>query len=259
MKTKNYEDLKFIDDFLFCKILSSNPELCRELVSLVLNKDIGAIQFASKQKPIEITADGKGIRLDVYIDNPDTVYDIEMQTTMSKDLAKRTRYYQGMIDLDLIERGAKYSELKESYIIFICLEDPFDKNLPVYTMRNRCIEDEEVELNDGATKVFVNANGSDENISSDLREFLKYLATGISSGRFTDSLEEEVVKAQQKTEWRAEYMTLAMKYQEKYDEGKVATCISLVRKGLLSIQDAAQELNIPVQEFEEILNDDRNQ
>ncbi len=41
-----------------------------------------------------------------------SVYDIEMQTTLQKDLGKRTRYYQGMIDLNLIEKGAKYSKLK---------------------------------------------------------------------------------------------------------------------------------------------------
>ena len=42
-----------------------------------------------------------------------------MQTTLKKDLPKRSRYYQGMIDLNLIERGAKYRDLKSSFVIFI--------------------------------------------------------------------------------------------------------------------------------------------
>ena len=78
--------------------------------------------------PIEITADGRGIRLDVYLDDEHgTVYDLEMQTTKHSDLPKRSRYYQGMIDLNLIQRGAKFSDLKKSYVIFICTEDPFDE------------------------------------------------------------------------------------------------------------------------------------
>ena len=47
-----------------------------------------------------------------------TVYDIEMQTTRQKDLPKRTRYYQGMIDLNLIQKDMRYSELKKSYVNF---------------------------------------------------------------------------------------------------------------------------------------------
>ena len=71
------------------------------------------------------TADGKGIRFDVYSeDDSGIVYDCEMQTSKKDNLPKRTRYYQGMIDLNLLERGADYKELKKSYVIFIC---PFDQ------------------------------------------------------------------------------------------------------------------------------------
>lgn len=49
------------------------------------------------------------MRFDVYLeDNTNSVYDIEMQTTLQKDLGKRTRYYQGMIDLNLIEKDIHY-------------------------------------------------------------------------------------------------------------------------------------------------------
>ena len=60
-------------------------------------------------------------------DDKNVAYDVEMQTTYSSDLPKRIRFYQGMIDLNLIESGDEYSNLKRSYIIFICLSDPFKK------------------------------------------------------------------------------------------------------------------------------------
>lgn len=77
-----------------------------------------------------------------------------------------------MIDLNLIERGAMYRELKESYVIFICLNDPFDKGLPVYHFSNTCEEYPELELNDDAFKVFVNAKGRKDDMSEDMRAFL---------------------------------------------------------------------------------------
>ena len=40
---KRYEDLTFTDDFMFCKVLQSNPELCKEVTELILGKKIGGI------------------------------------------------------------------------------------------------------------------------------------------------------------------------------------------------------------------------
>ena len=160
---KNYEELDFTDDFMFCKVLTNNPELCHELLELVIGKKVGKFTRLDKQKPIEITADGKGIRFDVYSeDEQDIVYDCEMQTSGNDNLPKRTRYYQGMIDLNLIERGADYSELKKSYIIFICTFDVFGQGLHKYTFRNYCEEFPPLELDDESTKIFLCAGGEGE-------------------------------------------------------------------------------------------------
>ncbi|MFR3808785.1 MAG: Rpn family recombination-promoting nuclease/putative transposase [Lachnospiraceae bacterium] len=83
---------------------------------------------------MSITADAKGVRFDVYVeDEEDTVYDIEMQIANTKNLSKRSRYYQGMIDLNTLERGGNYKDLKNTYIIFLCLFDPFEKYITQYT------------------------------------------------------------------------------------------------------------------------------
>ena len=45
-------------------------------------------------KSVDMTYDGKGVRFDVYGEDDDTVYDIEMQTSITADIPKRIRYYQ---------------------------------------------------------------------------------------------------------------------------------------------------------------------
>ena len=128
MKSKRYEDLTFTDDFMFCKILSNHEDLCKELLELILGIRIRKIVVVNKQQEISSTADAKSLRLDVYVEDiEDSVYDIEMETSKKKNLPKRSRYYQGMIDLNIIERGDKYDKLKKSFVIFICLKDPFGK------------------------------------------------------------------------------------------------------------------------------------
>lgn len=63
---KEYEELNFTDDFMFCKVMTNNPDLCHELLELIIGHKIGKFTRLDKQAPIEITADGKGVRFDVY-------------------------------------------------------------------------------------------------------------------------------------------------------------------------------------------------
>ena len=58
------------------------------------------------------------------------------------------------MDVDNLLRGQSYAELKESYVIFICTQDPFGVGLPVYTFRSVCSEDGSILLDDKSVKVF---------------------------------------------------------------------------------------------------------
>ena len=62
----------------------------------------------------------------MYLKDSDKVIDIECQTNLKPALGKRTRHYQSMIDIDNLMKGEKYDKLKESYILFICKDDPFE-------------------------------------------------------------------------------------------------------------------------------------
>ena len=227
--SKKYEELDFTDDFFFCKILIKNKQLCKELLELILQIKIQKIVFSAEQKPIEITADGKGVRLDVYVeDDANTVYDIEMQPTVKNNLPKRSRYYQGMIDLNLIERGANYKELKKSFIIFICLSDPFDKGLHVYTFENFCRECPELKLGDETSKVFINASGTANDVSKEMKAFLDYFqGKGIKSD-FVRRIDDEVKQARVHEEWKVEYMSLFLRDQDKIEEGREEKLHSIV-------------------------------
>ena len=193
MRKKDYSELTFTDDFMFCKVLENNLDLCKGLLELTLGFRIKDLKVSQTQTQIEEKYDARGIRLDVYaVAEDNTIYDIEMQTTLTKDLPKRTRYYQGMIDLNLIGRGARFGELKRTYIIFICTEDPFEKNLPIYTFENTCRENTNVLLGDEAVKVIVNAQGDRENLSNEMKAFLDFLQSGKSESTFTSKLKEAV-------------------------------------------------------------------
>ena len=233
--------------------MTNNPELCHELLELILGRKVGAFTRLDQQKPIEITSDGKGVRFDVYSeDDSKNVYDCEMQTSSDRNLPKRTRYYQGMIDLNLIERDADYEDLKKSYVIFICPFDYFNHELHKYTFENRCNELPGLVLGDEATKIFLCAGGNADDVSDDMKDFLEWLTTGKSGrSKLVNNLEEAVQKAKDHEEWRVEYMTLLMRDQEMMKKGRNEAIFSFVQDGIISIETGADRANLSVQKFEE--------
>ena len=230
-RIKEYNELDFTDDFMFCMILENNLELCKELLELILDIKIKKVELADSQKRIDLTYDGKGVRLDVYVnDSENTVYDIEMQTTKQNELPKRTRYYQGMIDLNSIQKGMDYSELKKTYVIFICLKDVFGKNLPIYTFNSICEQDHSIRLGDEATKVILNAEGSREGLSENMCKFLDYLIGKKATDGFTQKLQDAVDSAIAKKEWEVQYMTFAMKIREERKDAKIENTIEIAKQ-----------------------------
>ena len=263
---KAYEELTFSDDFMFCKVLTTDLELCKDILELILDVKIREVRLSEAQKSVEITPDGRGIRFDVYVeDEKHTVYNIEMQRRDYDDLPKRSRYYQGMIDLNLIERGAFFSELKHSFVIFVCLVDHFKAGLPMYTFENVCIEDPSIKLKDETTKVFLNAACKADDLPPKFKEFFDYLMTQNPTGTLTSRIEKSVREVASNEKWRLEYMTLQMKYneiredalkegraegrEEGRNEGRLLSLAELVHDGVLTAEDAAARAGMTIEEF----------
>ena len=258
-RSKSYEELTFADDFMFCTILQNEPDLCKELVEIILGRKIGEIVETEKQKSIEITADGRGVRFDVYLeDDTDSMYDIEMQKTDPENLPRRTRYYQGMLDLNQMERGAKFRELKKSVIIFICLENPYeDYGLHKYSFRPICMEAEELELDDGTNRIILSAQGDKDDISAELKALLNYIAGKVPESDFTRRLDDQVKRYRENKERRAVYMTLLERDEMMREEGREEGRAEGLREGLKKAEaeakraDAAEER---VRQLEEMLS-----
>ena len=125
-----WNNLSIRDNFIFQRVMQ-NEKLCKWLLERILNVRIRDIHYPDTEKSIDLRLDSKAVRLDVYIeDDAGTVYNIEMQTTKGRDgeLPRRTRYYQGMIDMDLLDKGVYYDDLRQTYIIFICTFDLFGRD-----------------------------------------------------------------------------------------------------------------------------------
>lgn len=269
---KKWEDLEIKDDFMFAKVMS-DPELCKEMLERLLDLKITRIEYPEEQKTIDIAYDSRSVRLDIYVqDEESTVYNVEIQASDTKELPKRSRYYQGMIDLNLIEKGEHYKNLNKSYVIFICTFDLFGKDYYRYTFENICREDSTIALNDQTTKLFFNTSGTIGDLSDEAIAFLKYVGGTPSDDSYVKKLQNKVNSVRENQEWRREYMTLLMRDQENRElgrqegrqegiqegrqegiqVGKVQTIKVLLKKGLLSEVEIISEMDVSPEELQKI-------
>ena len=138
-----------------------------------------------------------------------------------KNLPKRARYYRGMIDLNILEKGKDYNQLKKSYVIFICNYDPFSRERCIYRFENLCTDDPSLKLGDDTAIIIVNPYGTnDGKMGRGFAAFLEYLRSGKATDSYTESLAEEVDSVRASEEWRREYMLLLERDRENQNIGE---------------------------------------
>ena len=201
-------ELEFSDWPMF-DLLMTNEELCRELLEVVLDAPVSNIEYIIAENDIRPTLTNHGVRLDAYVKTENEVYNIEMQTVKRTKLGRRLRFYQGAMDTLALRRGEHYGNLPPCYIVFICLHDPFNAGLPVYTLNVKCQENTSVETDHGFTWVVLAASAWDRLPPGRLRNLLHYISTGeAGDDRFATKLAAAVRAANGDEAWRKEKMAL---------------------------------------------------
>ena len=220
-KIKPWEELTIRDDYMF-KLIMRRKRICKKLLERTLRMKIREIRYLETEKSMKSQYSSKGIRLDVYVrDEKETVYNIEMQVRRLEGdaLFKRTRYYQSMMDADLLAAGADYDDLNKTIIIFICPFDPFAEGRYIYTFENLCLENKDLRLKDGATKIFLNTKGVIGDVDAEIIAFLQYVDGVVSDNSLVQEIEQEIQKVKSEEQERVSYMTFAMKMMEERKEG----------------------------------------
>lgn len=219
--SEKWENLTLANNFIFYKVMRHHPDACKHLIEMLLNIKIEKIEM-SNEETIAIDYDARGIRLDVFVKDSNQMFDIEIQVANTKDIPERSRYYQGLMDIDTLKTGQKYNELKNSHVIFLCMTDIFRKNMPVYTFENLCLENHVVKLGDRAYKHFFIAPIC-ARISEDeeIKDFFNFLVSNKAKGKFTSDLGNFIFNAKHNTQWRVQYMTWERQRAYDLEEGEI--------------------------------------
>ncbi len=202
----------------------SDPEQCRRLLTLVLDMEIETVAV-HREETIIYHPDYHGIRMDVTAieHGARRRFNVEMQTQQKKGIGKRTRYYHSQMDSDALLAGHEYSELPDTYVIFICDFDPVGAGLYRYSHEMVCRETGTT-LDDGTYTIYLSTKGKNKDaVPQELVSFLEYVgdpAMRENTDPFVRSLETQISTIKRDREWRNKYMLLELTLAEEREEGR---------------------------------------
>ena len=105
MEKKELKDLDLLDRFLFAEAIE-DPETMELILEIILGREVILKHLPQAEKEQRSFLWSKQVKLDVWAkDIDDVIYDTEVQKRNTKDLPKRSRLYNSLIDSDLSASG----------------------------------------------------------------------------------------------------------------------------------------------------------
>lgn len=247
-RKKQLKELTLKDNFMFGAVMMEE-ENCRRFLELALGFPIEYVEI-SREKSIVYHPEYKGVRLDVYArDEHHTRYNVEMQVAKKPALGKRTRYYHGQIDMELLLSGSDYMELPDVYVIFICDFDPFGKKKYRYTFTRKCEEDTEIFLDEGCRSIFLSTAGENvDEVSEELVKFLNFVKADLSESEsdyeddFVKKLQNSIRRIKSNREMEERFMIFEEMLRDEHAEGKAEGKIEDILELLEELGAISEEL-----------------
>lgn len=146
-----------MDDTFMTQVFSGDPDCTQELLRIILHRNDLSVTLSTTQLTIG-NLFGRSVRLDIYaVDSSGKQYDIEVQQDDRGAIPQRARLNSALFDSRLTSSGETYTELPETYIIFITSNDVLHHGLPIYTIE-RMIQETGEPFQDRAHIIYVNGS-----------------------------------------------------------------------------------------------------
>lgn len=248
---KTIDDLTLFDDDLFAKVMDENFEATTLLLKIILKREDIEVTYVKGQEEMKSNIyGGRTIRLDIRAKFADgTQTNIEVQRSTAGSNVRRSRFHSSMLDTRMLKESEEFKMLKDSYVIFICEHDKFQKNLPMYHIERYIQETGEI-INDGSHIIYVNGKyRGDDEIGVLMKDFsckaskditYKVLANGVKHFKETEEGREIMCESFEK---------LASEREKRYSK-KIAEKLLAAEK--MSVEEIAEMTELSIEEVEEI-------
>ena len=208
--------IEFTNHLMFNAVLTENEDICMRLIEEVIGRRVESVEFLDFEHQLQPQIDTRGARLDILACVDGEYVDIEMQVGREPDIARRCRFYHGAMASRFTPKGVGYADVPKSYVIFICVADPFDKGHPRYELATTCLSDPSVPVDDGATTIILNASAWTQERNPEVAGMLEYAVTGRFSGKLAEDIASAVDEKNLDRRWVRASMGI-MTYEHEFE------------------------------------------
>ena len=152
--------MRLMDDDFMTVVFDGDNEITEFLLRILLNRDDLRVKKVTTQEE-KRNLFGRSVRLDILAeDTKGKVYNVEVQRADEGAPPKRVRYNQAMLDSHSLKKKADFTQLPETYIIFITENDYYGLGQPFYkikkTVEVTSTESMYLSFDDGCNIIYVN-------------------------------------------------------------------------------------------------------
>lgn len=192
-------------------------------------------------------------------DSQHKLYNLELQVADQDSHQKRVRYYQSNIDISYLDKGRKYEDLPELYLIYMTKFDLFHLGQAKYTI-SRSITGTDVVLDNGVHELYINAANDDGTEIAELMEF--FTETGTRKPQFPD-LSGRIYYLKEEQEGITRMCEAVRKYGDECKtigraEGQQQERKDMIRNALkmnMPLTTVAQLVGLSVEEVQKLIDE----
>lgn len=237
---RKIKECNLFDDQFMSTVFGNDIECTELLLHIIMDMPDLKVQEVRTQYSIK-NLFGRSVRLDIYAtDTAMKKYNIEIQQTDSGAGAKRARYHSSLLDANFLLAGANFSELPETYVIFITKNDVMGGDKAIYHV-DRIVKETGGFFEDEEHIIYVNGSYKDES------------PLGMLMQDFDCSNPDEMhykILADQARYFKEDekgVATMSKVMEELIDDEKRESAIRLLRQGILSNEKIAEGLDLDIE------------
>ena len=242
--------LRPIDDDFMKLMFQDNKPLVEYVLRIFL--DMPDLVVESSETQYDLTVPGfRSLKLDVLArDSKGRSHNIEVQRTDADACPQRARYHSAAIDTKSLMKNQKFKELVDNYVVFITEHDVIGGQKASYKIERTIIGTDKL-FNDGSHIVYV--NGSYKGTETSLEKLIHDFSCSKAEDMLCEPMAETTYNYKNTPEGVDRMCKAVEEYGKKQrQEGILDAVKKLIRKGLLSNEEIAETLDIPLEEVQHL-------
>ena len=255
---KEAQKFSFASDTFIAAAFEYRPDIAEHIVRKLTGRPDLCIVSSHGQYDIH-SVRNRSIRCDaVATDASGKLYNIEIQRRSKGAEPERARYHSALLDSSTLGKSADFTDLPETYVIFITEGDVLGGGRPLYHIDRTVREMEHAPFGDRAHIIYaVMKNSDDSELGSFLRAFLATEAAQIPDPKLAECM-DYFKKSEKGDKQMCEIMERIVREENEKTEKKARwetqrdNVLRMLNKGLAK-QEIMIFLNLTDKEFAELL------